>query len=131
MLAEFVLPCAILWQVFSLAHIESAHVASMAKAQWKRLVFLLLLGGASCSKFICEKAESNSTCLGIEPQPLAVPSKLREALASVNEDASAPSTKPTELRAMPHWLVRPHGAVVEPRGRQRVKVPKRGVHKQW
>ena len=26
---------------------------------------------------------------------------------------------------MPHWLVRPHGAVVEPRGRQRVKVPKR------
>ena len=41
------------------------------------------------------------------------------------EDASAPSTKPTELREMPHWLVRPHGAVVEPRGRQRVKVPKR------
>jgi len=95
----------------------------MAKAQ--RLVFLLLLGGASCSKFICEKAESNSTCLGIDPQPVAVPFKLREALASVNEDASAPSTKPTELREMPQWLVRPHGAVVEPCGRQRVKVPKR------
>ena len=44
------------------------------------------------------------------------------------KDASAP-TKATELWGAAPWLVRPHGAVVEPRGRQRVKVPKRqGVH---
>ena len=45
-----------------------------------------------------------------------------QALASVNEDASAPRTREWRDTAP---LVRPHGALVEPRGRQRVKVPSR------